>query len=140
FRKHLLKVVELNRETWKHIRAETDDDDEWLPNAHQHGVLGLPVRDDMIDAWLSMLTELEALLEGRGGLPRFFFDNNTGTCLNLKTFLDDPPEKLVLDGLFPRNLPEKYWFKAKEVDISFLFRVAELFGDPSTVAYADWFN
>lgn len=52
FRKHLIQVAELNRETWKHIRAEKDDDLEWLPNPGQKGVIGLPVRDLMIDGWL----------------------------------------------------------------------------------------
>src|SRR5262249_14641758 len=65
FRKHLIKVAELNRETWKHIRAETDDDHEWLPNPKQKGVLGLPVQDRMIDAWLEMVAEVEALFEGK---------------------------------------------------------------------------
>jgi hypothetical protein len=68
-RKHLLEVVKLNRETWRYIRAETDDDHEWLPNPKQKGVIGLPVRDEMIDAWLEMMGELEALLDGKTTLP-----------------------------------------------------------------------
>ena len=40
FRLHMLKVCELNRETWKYVRAETDDDHEWLPNPKQTGSSG----------------------------------------------------------------------------------------------------
>jgi hypothetical protein len=139
FRKHLIKVAELNRETWKHIRAETDNDHEWLPNPRQKGVLGLPVRDEMIDAWLAMMTELEALLDGKRTFPQSFINKN-GKGLNLKTLLDDPPDKFVLDGSFPQNLPDKYWSEGKDLDINVLFRVSQVFGDPTAVAYAVWFN
>jgi hypothetical protein len=139
FRKHLIQVAELNRETWKHIRAETDDDHEWLPNARQKGVLGLPVRDEMVDAWLAMMAELEALLDGKRTFLQVFINKN-GKGLNLKTLLDDPPEKFVLDGTFPQNLPDKYWSEGKDVGINVLFRVIEVFNDPTAVAYAVWFN
>jgi HEAT repeat protein len=139
FRKHLVKVAELNRETWKHIRAETDDDHEWLPNPKQTGVLGLPVRDEMIDAWLAMVAELEALLEGKRAFPQFFISKN-GKGLNLKTLLDDPPEKLVLDIEGLQSLPDKYWSEAADVDTNALMRVIEIFGNPTAMAYAAWFN
>ena len=92
-RRHLTKVTELNRETWKNIRAETDDEHEWLPNAKQQGVLGLPVRDNMIDAWLTMMAELEALLNGNRTLPKIYL-SKTGQGLNLRKLLDEPPEKI----------------------------------------------
>jgi hypothetical protein len=139
FRKHLIQVAELNRETWRHIRAETDDDHEWLPNPRQKGVLGLQVRDEMVDAWLAMMAELEALLDGKRTFLQVFINKN-GKGLNLKTLLDDPPEKFVLDGTFPQNLPDKYWSVGKGVDINVLFRVIEVFNDPTAVAYAVWFN
>jgi hypothetical protein len=113
--KQLLKVAELNRETWKHVRAETDDDHEWLPNPRQEGVLGLPVRNEMIDAWLAMMAELEALLDGKRTLPGVLNIGKNGKGLNLKTLLDDPPEKFTLDSEFFRGLPEKYFS-----DLSFI--------------------
>lgn len=140
FRKHLIKVAELNRETWRQIRAETDDDHEWLPNAKQKGVLGLPVRDEMVNAWLAMMTELEALLDGKRTFLQVFGINRNGKGLNLKSLLDDPPEKFVQDGTFPLNLPDKYWFEAKDVDLNVLWGVIQVFGNPTAVAYAVWFN
>jgi HEAT repeat protein len=141
FRRHLIKVAELNRETWKHIRAETDDDHEWLPNPRQKGVLGLPVQTEMIDAWLAMMAELEALLDGKLMLPAGL-DNKDGKGLNLKTLLDDPPEKLVLDpAFFFEGLPDKYWSEGKAVAPRVLRRAFEVFGDPTSVGYyAAWFN
>jgi hypothetical protein len=146
FRKHLIQVAELNRETWKHIRAETDDDHEWLPNPKQKGVLGLPVRDEMVDAWLAMMAELEALLDGKRTFLQAFINKN-GKGLNLKILFDDPPEKFVLDPDQPlgilktlENLPDKYWSKGKEVDYDLMWRALQVFGDPTAVAYAAWFN
>jgi hypothetical protein len=143
FRKHLIKVAELNRETWKHIRAETDDDHEWLPNPKQKGVLGLPVRDEMIDGWLAMVAEMEALFEGNRVFPKtgLFGCSKNGKGLNLKTLLDDPPENFTLDGDFPENLPDKYWSEGKDVDLGVLFRLSRIFEDPTSAAgYAAWFN
>jgi hypothetical protein len=143
FRQHLLRVAELNRETWKHIRAETDDDREWLPNPKQKGVLGLPVREEMIDAWLRMMAELEALLDGKrtftfpelGGLVK------NGKGLNLKTLLDDPPAKFILDDEFFRTLADKYFSERRDVNIDVLFAVFQAFNDPITaMMYGAWFN
>jgi HEAT repeat protein len=139
FRKHLIKVAELNRETWKYIRAETDDDHEWLPNPKQKGVFGLPVRDERIDSWLWLMAELEALLDGKRTFQKAFLNKNE-KGLNLKTLLDDPPDKFVLDDKFPQNLPDKYWSEENDVALAVLFRVIQVFNDPTEMVYAVWFN
>lgn len=136
FRRHMIKVAELNRETWKYIRAETDDDHEWLPNAKQKGVLGMPVRDDMVDAWLGMMGEFEALLDGK----RTLGSPKDGRGLSLKTLLDAPPEKLDFAGGFPGNLPDRYFSEAPEVDMRSLWRVMAVFQNTAAVAYFAWFN
>ncbi|MBN9119546.1 MAG: hypothetical protein J0I06_10375, partial [Planctomycetes bacterium] len=95
FRKHMLAVCELNRETWRFIRAETDDDHEWLPNAKQAGVLGLPVSDQRINGWLDMIDRLEELFKGErlisADLLTMIGLNTDGKGLNVRTLLDDPP-------------------------------------------------
>jgi hypothetical protein len=135
-RRHWLKVAELNRETWKYIRAETDDDHEWLPHPKQKGVLGLPVRDEMIDAWLAMMGELEALLDGK----RTMGVRKDGKRLNWKVLLDDPPDKFDLAGGFPGNLADRYFSEAPEVNMNALSRVIAVFQNTTAVAYAAWFN
>jgi HEAT repeat protein len=141
FRKHLVKVAQLNREIWKYIRAEIDDDHEWLPNPKQTGVLGMPVRAEMIDAWLDAMAEMEDLLEGKKVALFPFGGKGDGSGLNVKSLLDDPPGKLKLEDLWTGELPDKYWSKEKPVDFNNLFRVWSVFGgDTTAFAYAAWFN
>ena len=140
FRKHLLKVCELNRETWKHVRAETDDDHEWLPHPKQSGVLGLPVRDEMIDAWLGMVAELEAVLEGKKLLPVNLLWKTDGKGLDVKALLDDPPARFDTDAIMARGPAAKYLANGPSADLNALFRVAQVFDGPLAVAYAAWFN
>ncbi|MBS0241902.1 MAG: hypothetical protein JSS20_06975, partial [Proteobacteria bacterium] len=64
-RTHLVRVMEINAETWRLVRAETDDDHEWLPNAHQKPLAGLPpVTDEMIDGWLKTTALAKEVLNG----------------------------------------------------------------------------
>ena len=93
----------------------------------------------MIDAWLTMMGELEALLEGKRTFLKSWGLDKDGKGLNLKTLFDDPPEKFVLDN-FPKNLPDKYFSEDKEVSLETVFRVIQVFGDSTSVAYAAWFN
>jgi hypothetical protein len=143
FRKHVLKVCELNRETWKFIRAEKDNDFEWLPNARQKGAIGLPVRDEMVDAWLGMIDEVEALFSGRKLVPAVWVSiigPKSEDGLNLQKLLDDPPAKIDLDWLTKNGVPAKYLQKGPEVNAQAIFRAATVFGDSLSVAYAAWFN
>lgn len=140
FRRHWIAVAELNHETWKHIRAETDDDHEWLPNPKQRGIFRLPVRDEMIDNWLAMMSEFQRLLEGERTFPHLFGRYNDDEELNLKTLLDDPPKKLGLNGGFPRNMGKKYFEKPKPLKSEAIWRGVQMFLNPATMGYPAWFN
>lgn len=140
-RQHLIRVAELNYETWEHIRAETDDDCEWLPNPRQRGVLGLPVREEMIDAWLAMMRELHALLEGRHTLPPIPGFGPAGKTLDVRALLDDPPQ--CIDEEFLRNPPEKYFASGlPPSDAAVLLGAFLLLGNApgGAVPYALYFN
>lgn len=95
FRLHFIQVAQLNRETWKLIRAETDNDHEWLPSSKQESVLRMPVREEMIDAWLAAVTEVEALLEGKKLMANIgkTDEEDMGKGINVKKLLEDPPAK-----------------------------------------------
>jgi hypothetical protein len=140
FRKHMLAVCALNHETWKLILAETDDDHEWLPNPKQKGVLGLPVRAEMVEAWLGMVAEVEAALEGKKLIPVGLLWATGGKGLNLKALLDDPPERFDLEAIMQKGPAAKYLEQGEAVSLEALLRVARVFGDSTSVAYAAWFN
>jgi hypothetical protein len=151
-RLHLLAVCELNRETWKHIRAETDNDYEWLPHPKQTDRLGLPLTDEQIDSWLAMMAQWEGLLKGERLVPsaliqffrRDFTDGTDGRGLNVKKLLDDPPADLLnLDRIMGNGIDAKYLEpeKGKPVlDLNVLMAVSRLFDGPFGIAYAARLN
>ena len=144
FRLHMVKVCELNHETWRYIRAEKDDDHEWLPNAEQKGVLDLPVTDAMIDGWLAAVEQAEGLLTGKKLIDlRGIGNTPAGTGFDLKAFLDDPPAKLDIAKVIDKGIDEKYRAKLTDknrYDDGSLLRAMNLFGDSMGIAYMAWFN
>lgn len=141
FRKHLVEVCKQNRETWRFVRAETDDDHEWLPNPRQHGVLGLPVREEMIITWLRMIDEFEGLLEGRTVVSFNWQDKeNFSRGLNIRKFLDNPPTELdIMDAIGDRP-GNPYVEKGKPVNVDALSAGFSMFSQPLMMGYAAWFN
>lgn len=138
-RQHFLTAAALNKETWEHIRKETDNDAEWLPNAKQTSMLGLRVNDRMIDAWLLLWDELALLFEGKKVLP-YFISKNAGNeqpkvGLNLQRLFDDPPE--TAGGI--EKLDDRYFTNDPEVDVGRLFQWYIAFGN-SPIPFAIWFN
>lgn len=139
-RLHFLQAAALNKETWEHIRKETDNDAEWLPNAKQTSMLGIRVNDRMIDAWLGLWDELEALFAGRKVLPYQMLlgpdnkrDPNMG--LNVQRLLDDPPEKITEIT----ELDAKYFTADPAIDIGKLITWYFTFG-ATPIPFAVWFN
>ena len=113
-RLHFVAVCELNRETWMHIRKETDDQFEWLPHPGQTDQLGLPISDMQIDRWLRMMDQLEGLLKGERLVPSAFVkylypDHPEGQGLNLANVLDDPPADLFnVDRIQQKGIQSSY--------------------------------
>ena len=103
-REHLRKVIALNRETWALVRAETDDDHEWLPGPNQRsGVLpSLPVTEERIQAWLGVMAQLEAALDGKLLVPHWRFAKGVSLA---KVFEDPRSFDLVLWFTGPAALP-----------------------------------
>jgi hypothetical protein len=142
-RQHFVQVCRLNRETWRYIRAETDDDFEWLPNTKQKGVLGLPVREEMITTWLRMIDELEALLEGRTVIPLGGHDPSDEKVdgLSVKKLLDDPDSVIDFSDIGQQNpRVSKYFDKSRPVDFRVLMGAFNMFSQPLMMGYAAWFN
>lgn len=136
FRLNVIAICELNRETWRYIRAETDNDYEWLPSSEQKSVLGLPIREEMVDSWLDAVTEVESLFKGEKIIPVDFLGKE-GKGLNIAVFLDDPP--YMVEGDI-KSLPDKYWIKNPPCDIAKFIRVLSAFDNPLRMGYLFWMN
>lgn len=144
FRDHMVKVCELNRETWGFIRSETDNDHEWLPNPRQTGVLQLPVTDEMIDSWLLAIQELHDLMLGKKVIPAMimqWLQPKTAKGFNLARFLEDPPSDIDWPRIQKEGFREKYLDDSRpELGIQAFLRVFQAFQNPIGVGYAVWFN
>lgn len=80
-------MTQASRASWQAILAETDNDHEWLPNPKQRSILGVRVNKAQIDAWLGVMTEVEAILEGKKLIPHW---RVKGEGVNLRRVLLEP--------------------------------------------------
>lgn len=138
-RTHLLEMIRLSRENWKAIRAETDNEREWLPGPQQPGIhplTGLEVGEEHVKGWHEALAIAERLLEGEALLPHF---RVTGQGMNLRRFFDEPlPFDLVLMITGPDAAP---WLERGEIVTADEWRdVRRQFGRNSFIGFAAWFN
>ncbi len=141
-RRHLLEMIRLSREDWKAIRAETDNDREWLPGPQQKGenpLTGLEVGEEQVQAWLATLTMAEDLLEGRKLLPHIRITAGTGQGINMKRFFDEPkPFDLVLSITGPSIAP--YVEEGEIVTSDEFDQIQRQFGGAGFLTFALWFN
>jgi hypothetical protein len=133
---HFEQMVRFGKETWKFIQAETDDDHEWIPNPNQKGVLGVPVRQEMIDGWLQFLDETEALLQGKRLIP--FWRGPEARGVNLrKVFLEPKTFDLVLWIQGAGAVPFLEEGQLTNTDV--WRRLPRVFGG-EFIGFAFWFN
>ena len=91
----LLQGVEWSRRMMASLQSETDDDAEWLPNEHQHGVPGIALGEAIQSGWPRILNEAQAVLEGRKLVPHWRFGDDEG--INIKRVFTEPrPFDLIL--------------------------------------------
>ncbi|MGV1755134.1 hypothetical protein [Agrobacterium sp. CG674] len=135
-RDHLKKVIILNRETWALIDNETDDDHEWLPGPKQKsGVLpSFDVTPERIQAWLAVLSQFEAALNGKILVPHWRFDKG----INLAKVFEDPrPLDFVLWVTGPAAVP--YLQDGPTMSSGEWNQIANIF-EGNFAAYAFYFN
>lgn len=85
---HFRDMIKANRDFWGAVNDEKDDDREWIPNELQTQALGLVVPPDAGDAWLSVLSDAERLLNGELLIPHWRYGSDYG--IDLRKWLDDP--------------------------------------------------
>lgn len=90
-RMHMLAMVDENRSFWQRVGAETDQTREWIPNDAQNSGLGIDFPVGTGPAWLTVLDDLEALLEGELLAPHWRLGTRGGSHgINIRTMLDEP--------------------------------------------------
>jgi hypothetical protein len=88
-REHFKAMIDQSRKSWVLILAETDDDNEWVPNPRQGTVLGrLRVTDEMVQGWMQFLDEADAVLDGKKLIP--FWRSRDGRGINLRRVFTEP--------------------------------------------------
>ena len=133
-RAHLKAMIGLSREDFTAIKAETDDDREWIPNAQQTGAAGTPVTGGQIAAWYNVLDTFEALLDGKKLMPHWRMKQG----VNIRRVFDEPqPFDFVLWITGPAALP--YVEDGPMLTSEEWERITEAF-EGSFGSYAIWFN
>lgn len=93
---HLERMLDHSRRMWKFALVESDDDNEWIPNPRQTGVIpNVRVTQDILDGWMNFLDESSALLAGKRLIPFWRSKGDTGVNLR-RVFTDARPFDLVL--------------------------------------------
>ncbi|MEM9669392.1 MAG: hypothetical protein AAF950_10745 [Pseudomonadota bacterium] len=100
---HLKEMVEHNRAFWAAVAEETDNENEWLPNANQTSAFGVQVTAETAANWQTVLSEMEQVLNGEKLIPhwRISEGNNANVGINLESLLNDPGDfqlALLLHG------------------------------------------
>lgn len=135
---HLLEVVAQSRLSWAAIKAETDDDREWIPNSNQKNAAlpGVMISPEMIDEWHAVLDESEAILQGKKLIPYWRPGDNRD--LNLKRVFFEPQTfDLVLWVQGSAAVP--YLEDGPSTSPAMWNRVQRVFGGQLGM-FAIWFN
>ena len=92
-RTHLKGMIATSRQTWKMIRAETDNRKEgqlgfpeWLPAPGQAQSANRRVNERVLEGWMRFLDTFDELLDGKRLVGHWRFDQG----LNLKRMLEEP--------------------------------------------------
>jgi hypothetical protein len=126
---------------WKHYLAEMDNDDEWIPNPRQTGVIRVKVTEEMVSTWLDTVGEAEQVLAGKKLLP-FWRGANAKRGVNLRKVFTEPraiDPILWVQGTAATPYLEEgpiTDFAAPET----LRRLSDTFGGTNFFGFAFWFN
>lgn len=134
---HLESMVTVSSRSWDFILKETDNDQEWIPNPKQTGVIpNVVVTEEMIESWRHFLAETKTILKGEKLIP--FWRGTPGRGINLRlVFMEPAPFDLVLwiqgTGAAP------YLQKGPVTDPEVWRRLQRVFGG-EFFGFALWFN
>jgi hypothetical protein len=134
---HLESVTQQSKESWKWIMAEKDDDNEWLPNPEQTGVIpNAHVTKEMVDTWLSLMDQSAKVLAGEKLVP--FWRGNDGYGVNVRKVFTEPKTfDLVIFVQGPGAAP--YLQKGEMTEAGISTKLQRAFGREFP-GFAIWFN
>ena len=81
-------VIAHNLVFWDRVRAETDNNQEFIPNSTQDSALGILFPDTIDVAWQAVLADAAKVLEGELLIPHWRTGEEVG--VNLNTWLENP--------------------------------------------------
>jgi hypothetical protein len=87
-RHYWVAMIAANSRFWTAVAAESDNDREWIPNARQTSALPVTLAPDAGPAWLRVLDDAEAVLNGRLLIPHPMLPAGTG--ISACIFVVDP--------------------------------------------------
>ena len=144
--RHLEATITNGQEMWTYILAETDDDNEWIPNPRQKGSIGVAVRQEMIDAWLYTLKEAQQILEGKKLVPfwrDYLHDGKLGNRgINIRKIVDNPPKSTAIVLWVQGTAATPYLETGELTEFAnrrFMERIGRVFGS-NFFGFAAWFN
>jgi len=85
---HWLRMIAINRQFWLEVEKETDDNAEWIPNANQTPALDLQIDPGASAAWMRVLRDAEAVLQGDLLIPHPLLPEGTG--IDLASYIENP--------------------------------------------------
>lgn len=128
-------MLRQNETTWRLVRAETDDEREWLPGPNQaNRFAGLPVTDELIDAWLDAAMQARKALAGTLLIPTFRF----GQGMNIARYVEETNRFDLVLFLTGQNIID-FVEPGDVLDGTFLDALQQTAGRNLT-SYAVWFN
>src|SRR6185437_6840505 len=134
----LQTVTAQSKESWKWIMSETDDDHEWIPNPKQTGVIpNVRVTEEMVDAWMAMMDQLDKVLAGEALVPFWRGDEHNG--VNVRKVFMEPPHTLDVVLWVQGTAAAPYLETGKMTDGEIWRRIPSTFGR-NFPGFALWFN
>ncbi len=101
---HFLIMLSENKTFWARVALETDNENEWIPNAHQTAALGFTLPEGAAESWQAVLDDAEKLLNGKLLVSYWRLEPMGG--INVMKLFENPPVVDIVDwvqgsGLLP---------------------------------------
>lgn len=133
-RDHLLAMITDNRRFWTLVATETDNHQEWIPNANQTPALGAAFPKGMDVAWQGVLADGEKILKGELYVP--YMSGPVG--FDIGGWLENPGPVDLVEWLHGMGMQP--WLKPGPQVSAQNWRAFEELSGGNAMLFAVWFN